>query len=330
MHRARQSVLEWYDRHGRDLPWRVKKGQQDPYKVWLSEIMLQQTTVMAVAPYYKKFIDIWPNVTALANADDDAVMQAWAGLGYYSRARNLLKCARVIRDDFQGVFPEDEKILLSLPGVGAYTAAAICSIAFNKPTIVVDGNIERIASRVFDIATPMPALKNEVKQAIGPMMQIDDGRQSDFVQAMMDIGASICTPKAPKCMLCPLQAGCRTTMPEGRPVKAIKKAKPHRKGRVFIIRNDHGHIAVEKRDEDIMLGGMWGLPSTTWHDKARPDHLPHHFDDIRETGLSIRHIFTHFSLELQVMEATSHDDWHYADTDDIRFPTLYHKVVRLT
>ena len=326
---ARQSVLNWYDQQGRDLPWRVKGGLQDPYKVWLSEIMLQQTTVTAVMPYYLKFITLWPDVIALADAEDDAVMQAWAGLGYYSRARNLLKCARILRDDYHGRFPDTVQALKSLPGIGDYTAAAIAGIAFNRHAVVVDGNIERIAARVFNLHTPMPRLKAEVKDAMADIMHIEDDRQSDFVQALMDIGAMLCTPKSPKCMICPLLLSCTAEEKEALPVRPKKQAKPHRRGRVFIIRDAQGRVAVEKRSEKIMLGGMWGLPSTRWHDKHAPDHSDMDVYDLTPTGRLVRHVFTHFSLDLELVEAKSRKKWRYTKPEEIEFPSLYHKVIKL-
>lgn len=333
---ARQAVLTWYDQYGRDLPWRLKGARQDAYKVWLSEIMLQQTTVQAVKPYYHKFLSLWPTIHDLAQAENDAVMQAWAGLGYYSRARNLLACARVIVDQYEGVFPDNERDLKALPGIGDYTAAAILSIAFNTPSVVVDGNIERITARLYDDKTPMPALKAAVKKNIAGMMKVADGRQSDFVQALMDIGSSICTPKSPQCSSCPLQANCHTQEPETLPVRAQKKALPHRVGQVFIIRDGQGRIALEKRNSKIMLGDMWGLPSTQWHNKTAPGDHTYMIERSTDTQRVVRHIFSHFSLDLHIMDhvhmAGLHPDWLFVSLEELQtmgLPSLYQKVVKL-
>lgn len=306
-------LLDWYDRHHRDLPWRTtpaafaRGARPDPYHVWLSEIMLQQTTVEAVKPYFRAFLERWPSVSALAAADSDDVMKAWAGLGYYSRARNLKKCADFVASAHQGRFPDTEDGLRALPGVGPYTAAAIASIAFNRPAAVVDGNVERVMTRLFAIATPLPEAKIEVRAALEPLVPSD--RPGDFAQAMMDLGATICTPKRPRCMLCPLKEDCRALAegdPQLYPVKAAKAAKPLRRGAAFIaVRASDGAVLLAKRPDKGLLGGMAGPPTTDWtarQDGATgPDAAPFPAD-WRPSG-TISHVFTHFELRLDVFLA---------------------------
>lgn len=335
----RGDVLSWYDRHGRDLPWRVRLGRegrlQAPYRVWLSEVMLQQTTVQAVIPYYLKFMETWPDIRDLAKADDDDVMQAWAGLGYYSRARNLLSCARQIVDDYDGIFPQTPQELKKLAGIGDYTAAAIASIAYNTPSVVIDGNIERIGARVLDNHTPLPALKAVLRDQLMPVMTLQDNRQSDFVQALMDIGATICTPKSPKCMICPIRNHCTSKTAEALPVKAPKKVKPHRIGRAYIIKNAQGDIAIEKRPDHVMLGNMWGLPSSNWHDKKAPDAIAFDASGSVDTGHKVRHVFTHFSLDLHLYDmrmAEGNPEWRFVSWGALQamgLPSLYQKAVQM-
>ncbi|MBO6725876.1 MAG: A/G-specific adenine glycosylase [Rhizobiaceae bacterium] len=305
-------LLAWYDRHARELPWRVSPADRaagtvpDPYRIWLSEIMLQQTTVEAVKPYFGKFVDKWPNVTALAAAETDDVMKAWAGLGYYSRARNLKKCADLVAGELGGRFPGGYDALIKLPGVGPYTAAAIAAIAFDQPEPVVDGNVERVITRLFAIATPLPAAKTEIKARVAAMLPAK--RPGDFAQAMMDLGATICTPRRPACLTCPLTDDCvalEAGDPELFPVKPAKAERPARRGAAFVAVRDDGAVLLQKRPERGLLGGMAEVPTTGW--TARKDG---------ETGVAAApfpadwkragtagHVFTHFSLELTVYRA---------------------------
>lgn len=307
-------LLDWYDRHHRELPWRTSPAafargvRANPYHVWLSEIMLQQTTVEAVKPYFRAFLERWPTVMALAAADSDDVMKAWAGLGYYSRARNLKKCADFVAAEHGGHFPDSEDGLRALPGVGPYTAAAIAAIAFNRPAAVVDGNVERVMTRLYAIATPLPEAKSEVRAALQPLVPID--RPGDFAQATMDLGATICTPKRPRCMLCPLNADCRALVggdPQFYPVKAAKAAKPLRRGAAFVaVRASDGAVLLAKRPDKGLLGGMAGPPTTDWtvrQDGATTPEAAPFAADWRASG-TISHVFTHFELRLDVFLAT--------------------------
>ncbi|HSG94758.1 MAG TPA: A/G-specific adenine glycosylase, partial [Afifellaceae bacterium] len=256
-------VLAWSDRHARVLPWRIGPAARrhgarpDPYRVWLSEIMLQQTTVKAVLPYYQAFTSRWPDVAALAGAQDDAVMAAWAGLGYYSRARNLIACARQIRDHHHGRFPDKAADLAKLPGIGAYTSAAIAAIAFDEPIAVVDGNVERVIARTFAIKTPLPAAKAEIRARLAPMVPTE--RTGEFAEAMMDVGATLCTPRQPACSLCPLAEGCRAFR-SGRqsdfPVRPAKKPRPTRHGEAYVAIREDGAVLLRKRPPKGLLGGM--------------------------------------------------------------------------
>lgn len=306
----RQHVLAWYDAERRDLPWRSGPGVvADPYAVWLSEIMLQQTTVATVKGYFETFISTWPKVTDLAEADLDEVLVAWQGLGYYARARNLHKCAGVVADEYNGTFPDTVEELLKLPGVGPYTASAIAAIAFNRPTVPVDGNIERVTARLFNIDIPLPEAKPSIQAAASSF--VDDLRPGDFAQAMMDIGATTCTPKTPKCMLCPVQDFCEGRVagdPALLPVKAPKKSRPERRAAVFWLENGDGAVLLQRREERGLLGGMMEFPSTDWREGAWPDSVE------RDEGAPVStsweqlpgeavHIFTHFKLRMQVFVA---------------------------
>lgn len=334
----RAALLDWYDRHRRDLPWR--HGVRDPYRVWLSEVMLQQTTTAHAAPYYLRFLELWPTVADLAAAPEEQVMAEWAGLGYYSRARNLIKCARAVVEDHGGRFPDTEAGLLGLPGLGAYTAAAVAAIAFDAPANVIDGNIERVMARLYAIGAPMPAAKPLVRQAAAQWVSED--RAGDWPQALMDLSAAICRPKAPQCLLCPLREGCSgfaTGNPEKYPVKAVKTAKPHRYGIAFLIVGEGGFIA-ERRVEKGLLGGMLGIPHTPWRDtpwtaKEAEPPLP----GFRPVG-TYEHVFTHFALEQAVWkrEATAaeiaellrrHNDWQYVPVDGQKaLPTVFRKALK--
>ncbi|WP_417685363.1 A/G-specific adenine glycosylase [Roseibium sp.] len=305
------ALLDWYDRHARDLPWRVSPADRklgiiaDPYHVWLSEIMLQQTTVAAVKDYYVKFLRLWPVVQDLADAADEDVMKAWAGLGYYSRARNLKKCAEHVASELGGTFPDTEEGLQKLPGIGPYTAAAIAAIAFNRPAAVVDGNVERVMSRLYEIETPLPDAKPEIRTAMAGLTP--DDRPGDFAQAVMDLGATICTPKRPACALCPWTDVCRARKAgtaETLPRKAPKKVKPTRKGAAFvIIREGDGAVLMRRRPPKGLLGGMTEVPGTDWAEDFDPvsatDHAPVKASWRKRTGI-VKHTFTHFHLELDI------------------------------
>ncbi|OSP55074.1 A/G-specific adenine glycosylase [Pseudoruegeria sp. SK021] len=300
------TLLAWYDRHARLLPWRTPPAartqgiQPDAYRVWLSEIMLQQTTVPAVKGYFERFTATWPTVHALAAADDSVVMAAWAGLGYYARARNLLKCARQVVQSFDGVFPADRDLLLTLPGIGPYTASAIASIAFDLPATVVDGNVERVMARVFDIHTPLPKAKGELTALAGSLTPTQ--RPGDYAQAVMDLGATVCTPRSPSCGLCPWSEAClgraRNTAVD-LPKKIRKPSKPLRVGTVYIVRRSDGAWLLEQRPQTGLLGGMLGWPGTNWSESTPPDCPP--IDaDWTEVSTQVRHVFTHFQLHLAV------------------------------
>lgn len=306
-----QDLLAHYDVNARDLPWRVGPNSLpdkkiNPYHVWLSEIMLQQTTVAAVIPYFEKFTSRWPDFNALAAADDADIMAAWAGLGYYARARNLVKCARTISAEYAGMLPESEDELRSLPGIGDYTAAAIASIAFGKRALVMDANIERVIARVYEISTPLPAGKKDIKAALD-ILTPDQGA-GDLAQAMMDLGASYCSVKNPKCLICPIAQYCgayKSGCPISYPVKAPKKAKAERLGMAWWITHD-GHILLVKREGRGMLGGMMALPDDGWHagqdgDGRMPIAIKS--DDIAKIlpiNAYVQHSFTHFSLKLKL------------------------------
>lgn len=294
-------LLAHYDVHARRLPWRAPPGSNatDPYRVWLSEVMLQQTTVAAVGPYFAKFTERWPSVEALAAAADADLMAAWAGLGYYARARNLLACARAVASEHGGNFPDTEDGLRALPGVGAYTAAAVAAIAFGRRAVVVDANVERVVARLFAITTPLPAARSAIREAADRITP--DARAGDFAQAMMDLGATICTSRNPACGICPLRADCAAVLtadPAAFPVKAAKKAKPHRLGHAFWIERADGHVWLARRPDKGLLGGMRGLPGSAWSDA--PDPTPPFAGPWRRLEPPVAHVFTHFSLALTV------------------------------
>jgi A/G-specific adenine glycosylase len=311
-----KSVLDWYDRNRRDLPWRALPGEKpDPYAVWLSEVMLQQTTVAAVAAYYRKFLALWPGVEHLASASTESVMQAWAGLGYYSRARNLHACAQKIVADFGGRFPEDVANLQKLPGVGPYTAAAIAAIAFDRKATVVDGNIERVAARNLALETELPAGKKDIAafvEAVTP-----ERRPGDFAQALMDLGAGVCTPRNPSCLLCPLKAGCKgfaSGRPQDFPRKAAKKPRPLRRGAIFYLRRADGAVLTRTRPPRGLLGGMVEFCGSDWKHQRAADWALRRFEqgapDAPQgapiAGVNwahageVDHVFTHFALSLSV------------------------------
>jgi A/G-specific adenine glycosylase len=295
------ALLAHYRVRARTLPWRSPPGAAlpDPYRVWLSEIMLQQTTVAAVIPYYQRFLARWPAVEALAAAQDGDLMAAWAGLGYYARARNLLACARKVAGELGGHFPSDEAGLRALPGIGAYTAAAIAAIAFGQRAVVVDGNVERVVSRLFAVETPMPAAKPELRALTDSITP--DAHAGDFAQAMMDLGATICTTTRPACLTCPLSARCAARIAgeaERYPVKAPKKAKPTRRGVAWWVEAD-GAVWLVRRPDKGLLGGMLGVPGSDWTETGGETSLPLAGDWLL-LNEPVRHVFTHFALELSI------------------------------
>lgn len=299
-------VLGWYDRHRRALPWRAAPGEQaSAYRVWLSEIMLQQTTVMAVIPYFERFVEQWPDVCALAQAEREDVLRAWAGLGYYARARNLHACAGVVCDELGGRFPQDEAALLALPGIGPYTAAAVSAIAFDRPAVVVDGNIERIMARLHALQTPLPAAKRELKQLAAA--HAPQARTGDYAQALMDIGATVCRPKSPLCGACPLSRHCAAYAEgaaEGYPHRAAKKLRPTRRGRVYWLESECGHVLLRRRADNGLLGGMSEFPGSDWTQDGAGDHSEAPMAaDWQPVDGRVRHVFTHFTLELEVFTA---------------------------
>jgi A/G-specific adenine glycosylase len=304
-------LLAWYDRHRRILPWRARRGEQaEPYRVWLSEIMLQQTTVKAVAPYYARFTALYPTVSALAGASLEDVLRDWAGLGYYARARNLHACAREVVERHGGVFPTDEAGLLTLPGVGPYTAAAIAAIAYDAPTLPIDGNIERVVSRLFALEKELPAAKPRLRELADSIKSVH--RFGDFAQALMDLGATICTPKKPACSLCPWDDGCAARQrgdQETFPHKAPKREGVLRQGAAFVVIREDGRILLQRRPAKGLLGGMSEVPGSEWRtdfdlEKARKSapKLGKALRWRRRVGL-VNHIFTHFPLALTVFVA---------------------------
>jgi A/G-specific adenine glycosylase len=317
---AARALLCWYVVDKRRLPWRAEGGDApDPYRVWLSEVMLQQTTVAAVKPYFETFTTRWPNVEALAAAEDGAVMQAWAGLGYYARARNLLACARVVASEHDGRFPEDEAALRALPGIGAYTAAAIAAIAFGRRAVVVDGNVERVIARLHAIEAPLPAARPRIRALMDAMTPAEGA--GDFAQAMMDLGATICTPRAPRCGGCPLGPHClafRRGDPERFPVKPPKAARPRRHGTAYWLEED-GHVLLVRRPAKGLLGGMLALPTE-----------PPAEADWRVAG-AVDHVFTHFALTMDLKCATGALPpgairWPVERIGEAGLPTLFAKL----
>jgi A/G-specific adenine glycosylase len=331
-------VLDWYDVHARTLPWRAPPGTpaSDPYRVWLSEVMLQQTTVAAVKDYFAKFTSRWPTVTDLAAASDEDVMAAWAGLGYYARARNLLACAREVAAR-GGTFPDTEEGLRALPGLGAYTAAAVAAIAFGRRAVVVDANVERVVTRLFALDEALPGARPAIRALTDTITP--DLRAGDFAQALMDMGATVCTTRAPRCLLCPIAADCRARAlgePERFPVKAPKKAKPTRKGRAFWIERDEQVWLVRRADKG-MLGGMRALPDDGW--SARSDgHGEPPIAGRWESAGRVGHVFTHFALELGLSvhlgelrgDPLGEGEWWPLDRlDEAGLPTLFAKAAGL-
>ncbi len=321
---ARQALLCWYAVDKRRLPWRADEGDApDPYRVWLSEIMLQQTTVATVKPYFARFTERWPTVAALAAAPDEEVMREWAGLGYYARARNLLACARAIVADHGGRFPDEPTALLALPGIGPYTAAAVAAIAFGRRAVVVDGNVERVIARLHAIVTPLPAARAAIRARADALTPNE--RAGDFAQAMMDLGATVCTPRAPSCPRCPLSSWCAAFAegaPERYPVRPPKKARPRREGEAYWLEHD-GHVLLVRRPPAGLLGGMRALPTE-----------PPAEANWRAAG-AVEHVFTHFALTttLRCARARSRSAarstgewWPIARIDEAGLPTLFAKL----
>lgn len=305
-------LLDWYDRHRRDLPWRARPGETaDPYRVWLSEIMLQQTTVTAVRPYFEAFTRSFSTVESLAAADEEAVLRAWAGLGYYARARNLHACARAIAAG-GGAFPRTVEALRALPGIGPYTAQAIASIAFGVPGVPVDGNVERVAARIFAVGAPLPSAKPEIARAAARLGEAAPARDraADFAQALFDLGATICTPAAPACGLCPWRDSCaahRRGIAADLPRRAPKPARPVRYGTHFWLRDAAGGVLLRRRPSHGLLGGMTEFPGTPWRETPwREDEILAHAPQAapwRRAPGEVRHVFTHFELRLSILSA---------------------------
>jgi A/G-specific adenine glycosylase len=337
-----RALLAWYDRHRRHLPWRAEPGRPaDPYRVWLSEIMLQQTTVTAVIPYYETFVSRFPTVESLAAADLDVVLSLWAGLGYYARARNLHACAKAVVA--RGGFPRDQAELLELPGIGAYTAAAVVSIGFNIPAVPVDGNVERVTSRLFALTEPLPGVKRAIRAAADRLGQDPDARArpSDFAQALFDLGASICSPSSPGCAVCPWMEACaarRLGLENELPRRAPKKSRPLRHGVHFWLADMAGNVLLRRRPASGLLGGMVELPGTSWREAAWPEpealkHAPMAVD-WRPAG-QVRHGFTHFQLTIdlfaaQVTTIDGHGFIHpLTRLDEVALPSVMRKCVTL-
>jgi len=332
------AVLAWYDRHARDLPWRVSPAERaagvrpDPYRVWLSEVMLQQTTVAAVKNYFIRFTSLWPTVFDLAAAPLDSVLKEWAGLGYYARARNLHACARAVVEVHGGIFPDSSAGLQTLPGVGAYTSAAIAAICFDEEIAVLDGNLDRVLARNYALAVPVREAKEELRAALQASVP---QRAGDFAQAMMDLGATICAPRVAACLLCPIQPGCVATKagdPTLYPIKATKAERPVRKGHAYVMRDADGDVFLQSRPEKGLLGGMTEVPGSDWAAVLPVADYPLKAD--WKHGGQVVHIFTHFRLELEVWTATVAGDdldggW-WSEPRALKgeaLPTLFRKVL---
>jgi A/G-specific adenine glycosylase len=342
---ARQALaaklLAWYDENRRDLPWRAPAGETpDPYAVWLSEIMLQQTTVAAVAPYYLRFLARWPDVHGLARAPLDRVLQEWQGLGYYARARNLHACAKAVSGTLGGRFPDTEDGLRELPGIGPYTAAAIAAIAFGRPAAAVDGNVERVMARLFGVTTPLPQAKRELRAKAAGL--VPETRAGDYAQAAMDLGATLCTPRSPACPSCPWRGPCvaraEGTMEE-LPRRAAKPVRPLRRGVAFFLTRKDGAICLRRRPERGLLGGMMEVPSTPWRaqrwDEAEIAPLAPVRAPWRRVPGHVAHGFTHFRLELRVVTGKANGRgpkggvWvRPEDLGQAALPTIMKKVIR--
>ena len=305
--RLASELLGWYDRHRRSLPWRARPGERpDPYRIWLSEIMLQQTTVATVSAFFDRFVARFPSVEALAKASLDDVLHAWQGLGYYARARNLHRCARAIVAEHGGRFPDTEAGLRALPGIGAYTAAAIAAIAFDRRAAAVDGNVERVVARLFAVEAPLPGAKAELRELAETL--VPEQRSGDFAQALMDLGATLCTPRSPQCILCPWQSACRgraAGIAESLPRRRARPEKPTRHGFAFWAVRPDGSALLRKRPENGLLGGMMEVPSTEWRESSIGEAEARRLAPVRAAWVrlpgTVRHTFTHFHLELTVL-----------------------------
>jgi A/G-specific adenine glycosylase len=331
-------VVAWYDRHARALPWRVSPQDRargikpDPYRVWLSEVMLQQTTVAAVGKFYTRFLELWPSVAALAAAPLEAVLVEWAGLGYYARARNLHACAKAVVDRFGGTFPTSSADLLTLPGVGPYTAAAIAAIAYDEPIAVVDGNVERVLARYLALDVPVSDAKDDIRAAVQAAVP---ARAGDFAQALMDLGATICAPRQANCLICPLSEGCigRRLDPLAYPVKGEKTDRPTRYGHAFVMLDRDGDVFLRTRPGQGLLAKMTEPPVSDWTGEKADPHFPVQAD-WRHRG-QVVHVFTHFRLELEIWSATIPDpsllpDGWWADPrnfDAEALPTVFRKAL---
>lgn len=333
-------LLAWYDRHRRKLPWRAAKGRRaDPYRVWLSEIMLQQTTVATVGPYYARFLARFPSLKTLARAPLDDVLGLWSGLGYYARAHNLHACAQEIVSEFGGRFPEDEARLRKLPGIGRYTAAAIAAIAFDKKAAPVDGNVERVLARLYGVDDPVPASKPKLSALAKAL--VPDKRPGDHAQALMDLGATICTPKRPRCGFCPWRAACvayAEGLTEVLPRRAEKRGKPLRHGIAFFLDRADGTVLLRKRGTNGLLAGMWEVPSTPWREETYTRTAARGHAPLRARWKAlpgrVRHSFTHFDLELEVWRARTTDGAGLegsfvalSEVNNVALPNLMKKVL---
>lgn len=333
----RKELLSWYDYQGRDLPWRAKGDQhRQPYAIWLSEMMLQQTTVATVKAYFERFVARWPSIQDLAQATVDDVLHAWQGLGYYQRARNLHKCARVIVEQHAGSFPCSADLLETLPGIGPYASAAIASIAFDISCVPVDGNIIRVFSRLYAISTPMPQLKQEVMQHIAPLWA-STHRPGDFAQAMMDLGATVCKPVQPLCQQCPWKDSCQAlaqNLTDVLPRKAPKVTRPHHRLMALILKDDHQRILLRQRPAKGLLGGLYEVPLVPGLPQDPVQEIPSAICDTLEKLGTVTHVFTHFKLTVEVHQGdwTADDPpqgiWvHPTELQDYPLSTLMRKVL---
>ena len=342
-----EALLAWYDCERRDLPWRVTRGRRvDPYRVWLSEVMLQQTVVKAAVPFYEKFVKRWPTVRKLANAQRDEIMAAWAGLGYYSRARNMHECAQVVSREHNGRFPRSEEDLRKLPGIGPYTAAAIAAIAYDIPATVVDGNVERVIARLFAVTDPIPPAKPKLKKLAARLTP--PTRPGDFAQAMMDLGATVCTPKRPSCMMCPLKGECAARaegIEASLPMRLPRPIRPVRRGIAFVTLREDGKLLLRRRPERGLLAAMMEVPSTEWNERLEDEDEAVRLAPVRADWWPVpqivTHVFTHFKLELLVYRAvvpveTTLNIWadgarcrwvQRRDLDNEALPSLMRKLI---
>ncbi|KFC67336.1 A/G-specific adenine glycosylase [Devosia sp. LC5] len=332
------AVLAWYDNHARNLPWRISPADRakgiapDPYRVWLSEVMLQQTTVAAVKAYFLRFTGLWPTVFDLAAAPLDAVLKEWAGLGYYARARNLHACAQAVVNEHGGKFPTTSEALQTLPGVGAYTSAAIAAICFDEPVAVLDGNLDRVLTRYYALPVPVRDAKEELRGALQASVP---KRAGDFAQAMMDLGATICAPRTAICMLCPIQPGCigaKTADPTRYPLKAAKTERPVRKGHAFVMTDPAGDVYLQTRPDKGLLAKMTEVPTSDWAVDLPAVAYPVEGDWYHRG--QVIHVFTHFRLELEIWSAAvasaGLDKGWWAEPKALKgeaLPTLFRKVL---